>query len=195
MLTFIITAQIIAQENSKSMKAEEALPYASIPAHPESYTPEDVAARMIDGLGFRYYWATEGLKPEDLAYDPGNEGRTTDETLDHIYDLTVVIGNMAKKIPTDRSVEKPVLSYEEIRRQTLENLKTASDLLKAGEGLDDFKVLFKKGGEITEKPFWYIINGMITDAIGHTGQIVSFRRSSGNPIPKGVNYFSGQVSD
>jgi hypothetical protein len=36
-----------------------------------------------------------------------------------------------------------------------------------------------------------LINGPITDAIYHTGQVVSFRRTSGNPIPKGVNVFLG----
>ena len=29
--------------------------YYQIPDYPESYTAEAVAARLIDGLGFRYY--------------------------------------------------------------------------------------------------------------------------------------------
>lgn len=72
------------------------LPFYSIPPAAEHYTAANSISRMIEGLGFRYYWATEGL-----------------------------------------------------------------------------------------------INGPITDAIYHTGQVVSFRRTSGNPIPKGVNVFLG----
>ena len=42
------------------------LPYYEIPDYPETYTAGSVAARMLDGLGFRYYWATEGLNEDDL---------------------------------------------------------------------------------------------------------------------------------
>ena len=42
-------------------------------------------------------------------------------------------------------------------------------------------------------PFWNAINGPIADALWHCGQIVSFRRSSGNPFPKGVSVFTGKV--
>ena len=62
-----------------SLKAQdelEALPYAEIPPMTGDYTPGKVAARVIDGLGFRYYWATEGLTEKDLEYKPSEEGRT-----------------------------------------------------------------------------------------------------------------------
>ena len=41
------------------------LPYAKIPA-PHRATAGAVVSRMLDGLGFRYYWATQGLQKEDL---------------------------------------------------------------------------------------------------------------------------------
>ena len=44
---------------------------------------------MIDGLGFRYYWATHGLRPEDLNYKPSETNRTIEETIDHIYNLSL----------------------------------------------------------------------------------------------------------
>jgi|GEM_PF-5684614 len=49
----------------------DTLPYYQIPDAPSTYTAATVSARMIDGLGYRYYWATESLRPEDLAYEPG----------------------------------------------------------------------------------------------------------------------------
>lgn len=197
-LTLLVIVSIMTEvksyERLNDPKTDD-LPYAEIPAYPEIYTPAAVAARMIDGLGFRYRYATENLRPEDLAYLPGNDGRSTDETLDHIYALSEVIVQVAQKKVIDRSGETPKLEYPEKRNQTLMNLKEASDLLKAGKdgGLETFTIKFKSDGEMTEYPFWNIINGMITDAIWHTGQIVSFRRSSGNPIRNGVNYFSGTV--
>jgi len=36
-----------------------------------------------------------------------------------------------------------------------------------------------------------LLNGPIADALTHVGQVISFRRTSGNPIPKGVNVFMG----
>jgi hypothetical protein len=40
------------------------------------------------------------------------------------------------------------------------------------------------------RPFWHIINGPISDALTHVGQINSFRRLAGNPTPK-ANVFVG----
>ena len=54
------------------------------------------------------------------------------------------------------------------------------------------KIKFNRGGVFSEFPFWNLINGPISDAIYHVGQIVSFRRTSGNPIEKGVNVFLGE---
>ena len=44
-----------------TLQAQKANPsdfYYQIPEYPEKYTSENVTARMVDGLGFRYYWAT-----------------------------------------------------------------------------------------------------------------------------------------
>jgi hypothetical protein len=43
---------------------------------------------------------------------------------------------------------------------------------------------------IDGRPFWHIINGPISDALSHVGQINSFRRLAGNPTPK-ANVFTG----
>lgn len=186
-------ASLPAQEANDSPK--EVLPYYEIPAYPESYTPESVAARMIDGLGFRYYWATEGLRPEDLAFKPSEEARTTAETIDHIYGLSQVIVNSTKQLANIRDSEAavPELSFEEKRKATLENLKTASDLLKTGSKLEDCKIVFQRGDTTSEFPFWNQINGPIADALWHCGQVVSFRRSSGNPFNSKASVFTGKV--
>ena len=90
MLTFLLfNINMNAQENNNS------LPYHELPEASTSYTGGTVAARMVDGLGFRYYWASEGLRSADLSYKPSAEARTTEETIDHILGLSTVILNSA----------------------------------------------------------------------------------------------------
>jgi hypothetical protein len=173
------------------------LPYYQIPEYPAEYTAYTVAARMVDGLGFRYYWATEGLRQEDLIFKPNEEARTTEETIDHILGLTKVILNSVKKVPNERSANEPKLSFEEKRRQTLLNIKMTSDILKASkEGdLEEYKIIFKNGDKTTEYPFWNQLNGPIEDAVWHVGQVVSFRRSSGNPFNSKASVLNGKLRD
>lgn len=173
---------------------DTALPFMEIPEYPDNYTAEHVAARMIEGLGVRYYWATEGLRTEDLNFKPSEEARTSLETLDHILGLSRTILLPLKKEPLIRS-ERPELTFEEMRRKTLENLKEASDLLRSGNALlSECKIEFKSGERSSEFPYWHNLNGPIADALWHTGQIVSFRRSSGNPFPGDkISLFSGKL--
>ena len=44
-------------------------------------------------------------------------------------------------------------------------------------------------------PFWNIINGPISDALWHCGQVVMLRRASGNPFNSKVNVFSGKLRE
>lgn len=171
------------------------LPYATIPEYPESYTAGSVASRLVDGLGFRYYWATEGLRPEDLAYKPSDKGRTCDQTLDHLLGLSNVIVNATTKTANDSSTIRPELSFEEKRQKTLQNFKVASDILRGSTDLSDFKLIFKNEKGSSEFPFWNNINGPIADAIWHTGQVVLLRRASGNPFNSKVSVFNGKVRE
>ncbi len=196
LLSLIIMTNLFAQNEAQTDPPHSDLPYYEIPAYPEVYTPETVAARMIDGLGFRYYWVTEGLRAEDLAFKPNEDARTSEETLDHILGLTNVIVNSVKQVPNIRGGERPVLTFEEKRKATLENLKTASDLLKTDAvSLQDCKIIFQNPERTSEFPFWNNINGPIADAIWHTGQVVSFRRSAGNPFNSKVSVFSGKLRE
>lgn len=173
----------------------DTLPYYEIPDYPEKYTPENTVARMIDGVGFRFYWATEGLRPQDLAFKPSPEARSSEETIDHILGLSTIIINAFQKKDNVRSGEETSsLSFEIKRQKTLENLKTASDLLKSGKiSLEDSKMVFKNGEKKTEYPLWNLLNGPIEDAVWHIGQVVSFRRSSGNPFNGKASVLVGKV--
>ncbi|WP_408037831.1 DinB family protein [Tenacibaculum amylolyticum] len=169
------------------------LPYYEIPEAPANYTAGTVAGRMIDGLGFRYYWATEGLTEKDLAYKPGEKTRSILDTADHILVLSIMTLSALEK--TDMVFPKQgSLSFKEMRKMTLENFKKSSDILKKSKDLSEYVMKIKRGnGEVAEYPFWNQLNGPIADAIWHVGQIVSFRRSAGNPLPKGVSLLTGKV--
>ncbi len=171
------------------------LPYHSIPDYPEDYSTGNVVARMIDGLGYRYYWATEGLTEKDLKYKPSPEGRDTEHTLEHIYGLSEVILNAAKNEPNIRPSDFENLTFEDFRKGTLKNLKKASELMlgKSEAEVANLKVIFERREKQSDFPFWHIFNGPIADALWHTGQVVSYRRSAGNPIDSNVNVFMGHT--
>ncbi len=183
----IMLVTLLVISNSIPLSAQTSLPYRTIPDVPVLYTPATTIARLIDGLGFRYYWATEGLRSDDLVFRPSKEARTTDETLTHIFSLCI---NASKVIGIEATdVDFNELDFEAKRKLTLETLMAASTLLKENPNMD-LEALNLGAGSRTF-PFWYIINGHLSDALTHVGQVVSFRRTSGNPIRKGVSVFEG----
>jgi len=193
-LTVIVlfgTITIIAQEKMNTND----LPYYEVPEYYSEYTVGTVTARMIDGLGFRYRWATEDLRAEDLKYKASEEGRTTEETIDHILGLSRVIVNSALKVPNDSTKENPVLTYEQKRKETLENFQTASMIFQKEKSLDEFNIEFVSETNTSEFPFWNQLNGPIADALWHCGQVVLLRRASGNPLRKGVSFLTGTVRE
>lgn len=184
---------LICLFTSISIIAQEKNYFYQIPDFPEKYTAENVAARMVDGLGFRYYWATEGLRKEDLDWSPGDKSRSSLATLEHILGLTNILANAVQKKATENVPNAPKLSFEEIRNKTLENLKLASQRLRqADANLAEFDMVFKSPTRTAEYPFWNLVNGPIADALWHVGQVVTFRRSSGNPLYDGVNVLQGK---
>jgi hypothetical protein len=163
--------------------------FENIEDTPEEYGASQMVARMVEGLGFRYYWATEGLRPEDLEYRPNADARSTEETLQHLYNLSEMIFCAARKVTVSRTDAK-TKSFEALRKETLENLELARELFLNSTEVQAHQL---KMGQV-DFPVWNLINGPLADAIYHTGQIVSFRRSSGNPIDSRVNVFIGRTN-
>lgn len=172
------------------------LPYYQIPDYPESFSAGAVAARVVDGLGFRYYWATQGLTEKDLEFKPSPDARTTDETIDHIYGLSRTIVNAVQSKP-NLPGEKEEITFDEKRRLTLINFEKTSQILKTdgSDQMENYQMIFQRNGNSSEFPFWNTLNGPIADAIYHTGQVVSFRRSSGNPIDSRVGVLVGKLRE
>ena len=186
--TLLLAIASYAQDNG--------LPYRDLPSYPSAYTAGAVASRVVDGLGFRFYWATEGLRPQDLEYKPSTDARTSLETIEHMYQMSFMIVN-ATTGTVNVQGQTPKGTFEEMRKRTLENLQAASQRLRSfsDEQMAGLKVISKRGDSTLELPFWNMLNGPIADCLWHTGQIVSFRRGSGNPFNDKVNVFTGTVRD
>ena len=177
-----------------SFAQQNPLPFAEIGPYSENFTAETVVARMIAGLGFRYYWGTDSLRAEDLAYKPSSDSRSTLDLLEHIYGLTemVIYTFEGKEYPTGTHYN---LTFEAYRSGTLINLKKIHDLLISGSTISKLSVKINYNGQTMEFPFWNAINGPISDAIWHTGQVVSNRRASGNPFNGKAQVFLGKLME
>ncbi|MEM9918705.1 MAG: hypothetical protein AAF990_11440 [Bacteroidota bacterium] len=195
MIALVGLSQLLLAQDTSQMSTT--LPYHQIPDYPADYSNVNVAARLIDGLGYRYYWATEGLRSEDLDYRPSEDSRSSGQTIAHVHGLSETILNTLLQKPNIRPVEPIDRTFEQQRQLTLENLKKASDLLRATapEDLSNFNLIFQRGERKAEFPFWHLINGPIADAIYHAGQIVAYRRASGNPMNPMVNVFMGKTKE
>jgi len=169
--------------NGVAMAQNKELPYYEIPEMTEAYTAGTVAARMVDALGFRFFWASEGLRTIDLDYKASASSRTSAETIEHIFGMSQFILNVVSKEP--KKTNKEPLSFKAQREQTLLNLKKASDILREANDLSVF--------DNDRFPFWNIINGPIADSTWHCGQLVTLRRASGNPFNSKVDVFQGKL--
>jgi hypothetical protein len=164
-------------------------PYRAIPETPLAPTPGAVLARLVDGIGFRYRWATEGLRAEDEDFQPGEGSMSLRKLLQHILVLAGLVdsylgGEKPAMPPTEKGVE-------ELRRATFVRIESARARLGAMSDaeLASRRVTHPRTG--AEYPFWNMINGPMCDALTHVGQINAWRRLSGNPTPK-ANLFAGE---
>jgi len=63
------------------------LPYYRLPDPPEKMTATGLMIRFVDSLGFRYRWATEGLREEDMEFQACDSSMKLRELLAHIHGL------------------------------------------------------------------------------------------------------------
>lgn len=173
------------------------LPYFKIPESPDNYKPGNIVSKLLDGLGYRYYWATEGLNAEDLTYKTIEGARTTREILNHICDLTEGILKVAKQEVIVSPFNFTDFTFHQLREKTIKNIETSSNLFKdkSETALKGINLLLQANNEQKAFPLWNVLVGPITDTGYHIGQVVAFRRASGNPIHPDVNPFLGYTKN
>ena len=166
------------------------LPFRRIESYPAMATASGVLCRLLDGLGFRYYWATEGLRNADLLFRPTSESMSLGELLRHVYGLVFWVGEhfqasaeseAAGRLAADLSLRPSTLK---LLAKLRERVAQSSDEQIAG-----IEVVGR--GKDVPLPFWHLVNGPLADALTHVGQINSWRRINGNPSPR-ANVFLGQ---
>ncbi len=158
-----------------------------IGAPPDALDGTTVLARLVDGLAFRYYWATEGLRPEDFTFRPGPDSMSTLELLKHILYLTFMIEQTVRNADAREKLRSE--DPGELREKTLETLAGIRSRLGrlTDETLATHEVLRRDGSRY---PVWNIINGPLADALTHVGQINAWRRLNGNPT-RAADVFAG----
>lgn len=163
--------------------------YKKIPPPPEIISSATVLSRLIDGLAFRYKWATEGLTTSNLKFKPCESSMDIISLLNHIYHLAFV----TDKVLNNQEIEKtaPPLSFDSLRNETILLYKKNSEELKKMSDLELSACTFRRKNQPIEYPFWNLINGPIADALTHVGQLTSWRRMAGNPIHE-IDVFKGE---
>ena len=167
------------------------LSISEIQAAPEKLTERTSLLRMVEGAGFRYYWASEKLNADDYSYKPCDDCRTLHETIQHIYSLSSVIKYTILGSPVLRN--EPIDNDNELIALTNKNWADAANYLRQNADVEVSKMQIDFGNG-NPLPVWNLYNGPLADAIYHTGQIVTLRRASGNPINPKVNVLLGVLN-
>lgn len=153
--------------------------FYEIPDYPENVSGTSVLVRLLDGLGFRFRWSTEGLSDEDYRFRPAPDCMSIGELVRHVWGLVnwVCQSMNIKEFRRQEDISLVRRSVLEMTHALREALLSTSD--------EELAAI-----QIHELPFWHIVNGPVADALTHVGQINSFRRLAGNPTPK-ANVFRG----
>jgi len=163
--------------------------FRSLPPGPETVTGGSVLVRLVEGIGFRFTWATEGLRESDLSFRTTPETMCIAELAGHVLGLVSWVAAAAGAIPAGPQESGSPPPFPEVRRQVLEVLA----LLHARfAGMKDEEIggirIESRAGPV---PWPHMVNGPLADALTHIGQIAVLRRASGNPMPK-ANMFLGR---
>ena len=153
--------------------------FKSIENHPDEFSAANIIVRLLDGLGFRYYWTVKGMDPGNMNFRPAEGRWSIAETMDHIWLLLNWVS----------------MSGDGIKREKPENFETLSDSVL--EIISSLRDMFENASiEDLEKyringlPLWFIINGPLSDTMMHIGQIDTLRRIANDP-PEDTQYFPG----
>ena len=167
------------------MENRQELPFEDISKTPSELTATNTILRMVEGLAFRYRWATENLSEENIKFRPHPTSMSIEEVNSHIFDL---VDSTFRVFGGEKQNKETLNSFHEIRKANLYLLKKLVNLLRE---MNDSELAEMEKNTSRKLPFWYWINGPLADALTHVGQITSWRRISGNPQLKGVNVFIG----
>ena len=167
------------------MDKNQELPFEDISKTPDDLTATNTLLRMVEGLAFRYRWATENLSEENIKFKPHPTSMSIEEVNAHIFDL---VDSTNRVFGGEKQNKDSLNSFHKLRIKSLNILADLSERLKEMSD-EDLSEIEKNTSR--KLPFWYWINGPLADALTHVGQITSWRRIAGNPQLNGINVFIG----
>ena len=169
--------------------SEPSFDFRSLPPGPEAVTGSAVLVRLVEGIGFRFAWASEGLRESDLSWRPTPETMSIAELAGHVLELVAWVAFSAGAIPVGPQKPESAPPFPEVRQRVLEVLA----LLRARLALmrDEEISTIRIGSRAGPVPWPHIVNGPLADSLTHIGQINVLRRANGNPVPK-ANVFLGR---
>ena len=145
--------------------------FKTYPQEPDELSASNAIARLIDGLGYRLYWALYGLQEQECEYTVCDGAQSIRDILWHILGLVNwvymhVYGHQMTRKPSiiDQGIDT-LLALEELRQTFLE--------------MDDAELT---GYKLEDRSFWSYINMPLSDALHHVGQVSILRRAAGNPV-------------
>lgn len=163
--------------------------FRSLPPGPDAVSGAVVLARMVEGLGFRFFWATEGLRDEDLGFRPAPGTWCIHELARHVLGLATWVAMATGALPEAPAPTGTQTPFAEVRERVMETLSQLRARLAA---LSDGEIAGIRIGLRGETHPWpHLVNGPLADALTHVGQINLLRRASGNPVPR-ANVFLGR---
>lgn len=160
-----------------------------IPEDPAQFNGSLVLQRMVDAILIRYTIATKDISEEAINYRATPESMSMIELQKHILLLILWV---SKSLDMEIESKERAETFQQFEEQIKE---TASNLSEHIGTLTDkqlsTKTIYLKRAD-THYSIWYMINGPISDAIHHIGQIITWRRICGNPIAK-ISPFTGDT--
>jgi len=154
--------------------------FRELTGYPETVSGGAIISRLLDGIGFRFYWATDSLRPEDFTFRLLPEVMSVNELIEHIWQTLDWISRSARGVKFE--IPPEVDGYRNSVLAKIQDLRDYFENLPDGELKDII---------IGRQSFWHMINGPLADMLTHIGQINSFRRVSGNPASQS-NPFRGK---
>ncbi len=159
--------------------SNEQVPFYKIPDAPSQVTAGAIMGRLVDSIGFRFRWATEGMVDLDLPYKPAPDCMTHTELMAHIHDLLVTAAKNAGMLP-----EEPLPESASSGQMTSRVLDVCARLSSLFKSMSESDLAARTPG------LWTMINGPLADCLTHIGQILSWRRLAGAP-PAPADLFRG----
>ena len=151
------------------------LPFATLPPTPQRCDASTVLARLVDAIGFRYHHVSDGLRDADWNFRAHPEAMTLRAVSVHLLQLIRRSAShfqcrVGERVPTtNRALRQAILQDCWTLRQRIHRISPDA-------------VMDER---------WPLIHGPLADALTHIGQIATWRRQAGNPMPA-MNWFQGK---